>query len=703
MKRLILSILFFFLGLVAKSAIITWDGGGGDGMWTTAANWVGDIIPASSDIVVLDNSSFSGSYNVYLPNTSVTIISLRITPATGGIALYLPNTNTLATDAFVTTGTGYTVVIDINGSFLNEANVSSGTNLTIADSFRINDGGFYIHRTRSGHATWIQRLSKIGGTEHGNFIFDVPSASYLVSLSNRTYGALQFLTLTHAGPVNYSGGGASPLTINSSMDIGPNATLSLSMSADVVINEDLGVENSATFNLQNSTFNNVVKISGLFISQGNVTKTGTGLPQLQFCGKNNQSVVVTGAGSFTNNVEINVNNLKGITLGSPVTLPYKLTLTTGNVTTSLSNLLILADNATCSGGSLTGFVNGPMKKIGDDNFIFPVGFGDGSGNIYAPIAMINGTGQSTTDEFTAEYKRANPQSTNPYSSSHDPFLNHVSFMEYWTLQQNAGSATKQVSLDVHLASFCKDLSQTYVSRWNGSQWTYEPTTVTSGPIALGGGYVGGTIQNNLATSGFTSPNIGFTLATDLPFLSNPLPIKLVSFNSSKLTNNRSSITWELAACCSPVAKFEIQRADASKHFTTIETVGGNATNTAYTYFDIGLKNGINYYRLKMIDEDGTISYSRTLAIMNGLDGLLLTSLVPTIVTNTATLTIASSSSQKLDLIIVDMQGRTVMKRNYNISEGNTNIGLSLNQLPAGAYQLAGVSAEGKTNTIRFIK
>jgi hypothetical protein len=113
--------------------------------------------------------------------------------------------------------------------------------------------------------------------------------------------------------------------------------------------------------------------------------------------------------------------------------------------------------------------------------------------------------------------------------------------------------------------------------------------------------------------------------------------------------------------------------------------------------------GINYYRLKIIDEHGMITYSRTAAIMNGVNGLLLTSLVPTMVTNSAMLTVSSSKQQKLELIMTDIQGRLMQKQNYTISAGNTTIQLSTELLAAGAYQLFGISAEGKTNVIRFIK
>ena len=35
---------------------IKWDGGAGDGQWSNPVNWTGDILPTTSDNVILDNS-----------------------------------------------------------------------------------------------------------------------------------------------------------------------------------------------------------------------------------------------------------------------------------------------------------------------------------------------------------------------------------------------------------------------------------------------------------------------------------------------------------------------------------------------------------------------------------------------------------------------------------------------------------------------
>ncbi|MDQ3041219.1 MAG: VCBS repeat-containing protein, partial [Acidobacteriota bacterium] len=52
MKTILLSLLFLFTAVNAFSAVRTWDGGGADSNWMTAANWVGDVAPVANDDLV---------------------------------------------------------------------------------------------------------------------------------------------------------------------------------------------------------------------------------------------------------------------------------------------------------------------------------------------------------------------------------------------------------------------------------------------------------------------------------------------------------------------------------------------------------------------------------------------------------------------------------------------------------------------------
>src|SRR5919112_1737724 len=88
---------------------VRWDGEGGDGLWNTAVNWTGDIIPTAGDDVLLDHSIVAANYVVTLPSgmNAVTIKRLIIFPSTAQtIEVRLPATNT-AVPGFTCSGLVY--------------------------------------------------------------------------------------------------------------------------------------------------------------------------------------------------------------------------------------------------------------------------------------------------------------------------------------------------------------------------------------------------------------------------------------------------------------------------------------------------------------------------------------------------------------------------------------------------------------------
>ncbi|MFN0051311.1 MAG: hypothetical protein ACKV0T_03920 [Planctomycetales bacterium] len=55
-------------------ASVTWDGGAGDGLWTSAANWSGDGVPGSSDDLTID---VEGDATITVRGTPTAVNTLR--------------------------------------------------------------------------------------------------------------------------------------------------------------------------------------------------------------------------------------------------------------------------------------------------------------------------------------------------------------------------------------------------------------------------------------------------------------------------------------------------------------------------------------------------------------------------------------------------------------------------------------------------
>lgn len=382
----------------------------------------------------------------------------------------------------------------------------------------------------------------------------------------------------------------------------------------------------------------------------------------------------------------------GVTLSQATTITGSLVLTAGKLTTTTGTLLTLNYSTSfVTNASQTSFISGPVKKVGNDDFIFPVGIG----SIFAPIGITNVIGQTLTDEFTAEYKRINPQSV--HGSAVVAGMDHISSVEYWTLDRNAGVATKLVSLAINLESFCYDLDRTYVSRYSStlSHWTNEGgVVIIIGPTLP-------PLESGAITSLSPISTFGdFTLITDLTITANPLPVKLTGFTAEKVNATHGLIRWVLEACCSPNAIFEIEKSADGTKFSKIETVNGSATNRFYAYHDYSLGKGTSYYRLKAIDEDGKVTYSKVAVIINDSKGILITSLSPNPINDRTNLVINSAKACNMDLVIFDITGRPARQWKETVSQGSNNIIINAGGLAPGIYHLAATTTDSKA-VIKF--
>lgn len=90
-----------------------------------------------------------------------------------------------------------------------------------------------------------------------------------------------------------------------------------------------------------------------------------------------------------------------------------------------------------------------------------------------------------------------------------------------------------------------------------------------------------------------------------------LPLTLVSFNAVK--SNEGVLLHFTTSHEQNTASFEIERSADGVAFTAIGSLAASAT-AAYSFYDGRPLPSMNYYRLKMIDQDGSYTYSKTITI-----------------------------------------------------------------------------------------
>lgn len=164
---------------------------------------------------------------------------------------------------------------------------------------------------------------------------------------------------------------------------------------------------------------------------------------------------------------------------------------------------------------------------------------------------------------------------------------------------------------------------------NGGQWI--PIQRLSPSLRVGGDNFG----KSVALSGTTLFVGAFGLAREAGeldvfspgtvyiFQQGPaLPVTLASFKVSKV-ENQAFLQWTTSVETN-TSHFEIQKSLNAKDWTTIGTREAAKESSAvlhYTHWDSQLAAGNIYYRLKMVDQDGTFAYSsiRNLLGENGAE------------------------------------------------------------------------------------
>ncbi len=196
-------------------------------------------------------------------------------------------------------------------------------------------------------------------------------------------------------------------------------------------------------------------------------------------------------------------------------------------------------------------------------------------------------------------------------------------------------------------------------------------------------------------------------STDAPLNSGScfsiLPIKLEYIKGQK-TNSGIALNWKVT-CTSTQIVMEIERSAVARNFAPINSIAATQARCAqpFDFIDATPLQGRNYYRLKMIDIDGKVSYSPILVIINGSKGFEFVGIYPSIVKNETSLSISSAKAATIETRITDMSGRVVAKSKQSIPAGASLIKIDCGNLAPGIYNLTGIAPDATSSTIRFVK
>lgn len=176
----------------------------------------------------------------------------------------------------------------------------------------------------------------------------------------------------------------------------------------------------------------------------------------------------------------------------------------------------------------------------------------------------------------------------------------------------------------------------------------------------------------------------------------PLPVVLTSFSGRVGGDCTATLTWQTASERNSRA-YEVQASADGKRFASLGTVPSEnrVAGAAYTY-RAGPVLGTRYYRLRLVDADGTAAYSPVVTLRATCEVEPL-QLVPNPVRDYAL--VSGLPAGLCQLLLYNATGQRVLKMT---AEGSARLVLS--SLPAGVYLLKVLAPDGTpSSTTRVVK
>jgi pectin methylesterase-like acyl-CoA thioesterase len=421
-------------------------------------------------------------------------------------------------------------------------------------------------------------------------------------------------------------------TITGSGNFTVNNTGTLTSAMANGLDDNIAVSGTETFNSANFVFN------------GNVAQfTGSSMP-------NNINSLV-------------INNSAGVSLSSSTVLSGALTLTDGKLLIGNSNIAtqsILGANAskyivTNGTGMLT------INNVGTGGTVFPIG---SNASFYTP-ATLNNLG--TIDNFSINVSNNNA----PCISS----INDAVPLTWNINEAVLGGSNLNLSLDYGTVS----------TGVNFNALNAKIVHCLGTTVDISGGTPSGSVVTINGISNF-SP---FSISSDVTLL----PLQQLNFNA-QLQNKNVYLQWETFNEIN-INKYIIEHSVDGINFIQIaEQFAKNQATNIYSLIDYQSKIGVNFYRIKIIGFDQTISYSKIIKL--NLSKPIQLSIIPNPFVDD--LVIKVLNSKKYNVVIYNSIGQETI----NINSNNNEIKISTLKLKTGIYYIK-IKTEFGTITEKLIK
>ncbi|MBC7534597.1 MAG: T9SS type A sorting domain-containing protein [Ferruginibacter sp.] len=182
-----------------------------------------------------------------------------------------------------------------------------------------------------------------------------------------------------------------------------------------------------------------------------------------------------------------------------------------------------------------------------------------------------------------------------------------------------------------------------------------------------------------------------------------LPVDLLSLKAFK-NETSVAVNWTVASEVN-VDRYEVERSIDGSQFSKLGLVkaagSANATN-AYSFTDRQPLGGFNYYKLKMIDKDGSFKFSQVVRVMFDQRQATATVYPNPVKGNNMSVSINQLLAGTYSINLTNIAGQTIQSLKVDHAGGVFNRTINAAALPSGKYQLQ-IIGNGIPITLPVIK
>ncbi|WP_460914749.1 hypothetical protein [Spirosoma areae] len=269
----------------------------------------------------------------------------------------------------------------------------------------------------------------------------------------------------------------------------------------------------------------------------------------------------------------------------------------GNKPVSATVLVTGATSGLAASGDPSGMANPSRLRLEADFkpnecVTLTITFSQPVGNLNFYLADVDrqtgapGSDSNYQDQVTVTGKNG--------AANKNPTIGASSIANANTVSGNTITGTNPATNNLNSVNFSGDLTQVSIQYCSGSQVAGDPGT------------------QRIFLSGLNWDDA-------------PMPVRLVSF-SGQVVKDQVELVWETSLEQNS-DRFEVERSADARSFERIGSLrseGFSTSRQVYTFWDETPQRGINYYRLRQVDQDATVDYSKVIAVRYEPGALYLT-------------------------------------------------------------------------------